>query len=60
MSELEQEFCGVRIGSDYPPPIVDLQQSAKHAREKIWAHKKHPSVQKDNYRILEKHVKRKT
>ncbi|MCL5246814.1 DNA photolyase family protein [Cellulophaga sp. 20_2_10] len=56
MSLMEQTFCGVTLGVDYPLPIVDLQQSAKAARDKIWGHKKHPAVQQEKNRILATHV----
>ena len=58
MTVLEQSFCGVKIGEDYPLPIVDLQKSARVARDKIWEHRKHPAVQKDKKRILNTHVNR--
>lgn len=58
MNPMEQSFCGVTIGVDYPLPIVDLQESARFARDKIWGHKKHPLVQKENKRLLQKHVKK--
>ncbi|MDO6491900.1 MULTISPECIES: cryptochrome/deoxyribodipyrimidine photo-lyase family protein [unclassified Cellulophaga] len=57
MSLMEQTFCGVIIGEDYPLPIVDLQTSAKAARDKIWGHKKHPAVENEKDRILNTHVK---
>ena len=56
MSAMEQTFCGVFIGDDYPMPIVDLQQSSRIARDKIWGHKKHPVVQKEKKRLLQTHV----
>ena len=59
MTEMDQTFCGVRLGKDYPLPIVDLKASAKAARDKIWGHKKHPAVQKEIGRILRLHVKTK-
>ena len=58
MSPLEQEFCGVIIGQHYPSPIVNLEESARAARTKVWGHRKHALVQKENKRILNKHVKR--
>lgn len=58
MSAMEQEFCGVVLGQNYPLPIVQLEESARAARAKVWGHRKHPLVQKENKRILEKHVKR--
>jgi len=32
MTAMEQTFCGITIGVDYPLPIVDLQESARSAR----------------------------
>ncbi len=56
MSEMEQVFCGVVLGEHYPHPIVNLKESAKKAREKIWGHKKHPAVKAEKYRIITTHV----
>ena len=56
MSVMEQTFCGITIGIDYPKPIVDLKTSAKMARDKIWGHKKHPVVKAEKNRILTTHV----
>ena len=56
MSAMEQVFCGVTIGFDYPLPIVDLKTSAKTARDKIWGHKNHPAVTAEKNRILATHV----
>ena len=58
MSSMEQSFSNVKIGKDYPMPIVNLSESAKAARTKVWEHRKHPLVQKENKRILNIHVKR--
>lgn len=59
MTAMEQTFCEVTIGVDYPLPIVELQESARLARDKIWGHKKHPLVEKEKKRILSKHVNNK-
>lgn len=58
MSVMEQTFCDVIIGEKYPFPIVDLQESARLARDKIWGHKKHPAVQQEMSRLLNTHVNR--
>ena len=50
MTRMEQEFCGVIIGKNYPNPIVNLEESARLARKKIWGHKKNPPVVKKNQR----------
>jgi len=56
LSELEQAMYGFTLGKDYPKPIVDLNQSAKSARDKIWSYRKTPAVQKGKKQILETHV----
>ena len=56
MTAMEQSFCGVLMGKAYPLPIVDLQDSSRSARDKIWGHKKHPAVQEEKKRLLKKHV----
>ncbi|WP_062053378.1 cryptochrome/deoxyribodipyrimidine photo-lyase family protein [Aquimarina longa] len=60
MPPMEQIFCNVSIGKEYPFPIVDLQKSSQAARDKIWGHKKHPSVQQEKKRLLAIHVNRNT
>ena len=57
MTDMDQAFCGVLIGKDYPHPIVDLQESGKHARNKIWGHRKNQAVKEDSKRILETHTR---
>ncbi|MFK7784102.1 MAG: deoxyribodipyrimidine photo-lyase/cryptochrome family protein [Crocinitomicaceae bacterium] len=56
MTSMEQTFCGVMIGTDYPAPIVDLNVSGKLAREKMWGHRKHPLVRQEKQRVLGKHT----
>lgn len=56
MTQMEQTFCGVKIGTDYPEPLVDLTISGKLAREKMWGHRKHPIVRAEKKRMLSKHT----
>lgn len=56
MPLMEQVFCGVILGKEYPFPIVNLEESARSARDKIWGHRKHPEVQKEKNNILNMHV----
>ncbi|MFD2202731.1 cryptochrome/deoxyribodipyrimidine photo-lyase family protein [Shivajiella indica] len=56
LTGIEQELFQVKIGVDYPAPIVELELAARFAREKIWQAQKLPSVQKDAERILNKHT----
>lgn len=58
MTELEQQFYGIRIGRDYPEPIVDLAESGRLAREKIWGHREHVLVQQEQQRLLRVHTNR--
>ena len=37
-------------------PIIDLKAASEHARKSLWAHKNHPEVKKENWRILKKHT----
>ncbi len=57
MTEMDQSFYAVRIGEDYPLPIVDLGASGKQARAKIWGHRKNQAVKSDNKRILATHTR---
>ena len=59
MTDMEQAFCGVIIGKTYPKPVVDLQASGKHARDKIWGHRKNRAVKEDSKRILATHTRAK-
>ncbi|SFB85135.1 deoxyribodipyrimidine photo-lyase family protein (cryptochrome) [Algibacter lectus] len=58
MTAMEQTFCNVIMGETYPIPIIDLQESARIARDKIWGHKKHPAVLQEKNRLLQTHVNR--
>ncbi len=57
MTAMDQVFCGVEIGKDYPKPIFNLEQGAKDAREKIYGHREHPLVKKEKQRIIATHTK---
>ncbi len=59
LTEMEQALYEMKLGVDYPKPIVDLVESGRIAREKIWGHRTHDLVKKESQRILEKHTKRK-
>lgn len=57
MTELEQELWGIKIGQDYPKALVDLKESARKAREKIWGHRKHAEVKKEAKRLIRTHAR---
>ena len=56
MPPIEAELAGFRLGEAYPVPIVSLEQASRAAREKLWAHRKHPEVRMEGARILRRHV----
>ncbi len=56
ISEMESKFYQFKIGSDYPLPIVDINETSKKAKNKIWGHLKNKTVQKEKTRILKTHV----
>ncbi len=57
MTELDQAFCGIKIGVDYPFPMVDLVESGKLAREKIWGHRTNTTVKQERIRLINKHTR---
>ena len=60
ITPMEGTFLGFEIGKDYPLPIVDLMESGKAARTKIWGHRKNDLVKKEKERILAVHVKQRS
>jgi deoxyribodipyrimidine photo-lyase len=58
MTELDKEFNDVKL--DYPKPVIDILKAGKIARKKIWSHRKDPAVKKENKRILNQHVRKKS
>jgi deoxyribodipyrimidine photo-lyase len=56
LSVIEQELYQVKLGIDYPYPLVDLEQAGKLARDKIWGHRKQSLVQTESKRIVLKHT----
>ena len=56
MTSMDQSFCGIIIGKDYPSPIVDLVQTRKYASDMLWAMKDDPIVIVESRRILGKHT----
>ena len=55
MTEIDKVFNNVE--TDYPLPIVNLEESGKYAREKIWGHRKDPKVKAENNRIVRTHAR---
>ena len=56
LSDMEQILYEVKIGVDYPEPIVDLSLTRKSASDLVWAMRKTKAARKEGSRILQKHV----
>ena len=58
MNLFDQSCFGFEMGIDYPFPIINLAESGKIARKKIWEHRKSEKVKTESKRILKTHVKK--
>ena len=56
LSDMEQTLYGVKIGVDYPAPVVDLSATRKTASDQVWAMRKTKKARQEGARILAKHV----
>jgi deoxyribodipyrimidine photo-lyase len=56
LSDMEQTLYGVKMGVDYPAPVVDLSATRKTASDQVWAMRKTRTARKESSRILDKHV----
>ncbi|MER0442306.1 deoxyribodipyrimidine photo-lyase [Emticicia sp. W12TSBA100-4] len=56
MTPMEQDLYGFRLGENYPFPIIDLEQTTKFAKDKLWGIRKNIEVKAESKRILSKHV----
>ena len=59
MSDMESSFYNFKIGKDYPSPIIDIKDTSRKAKDKIWAHLKNNKVKQEKKRILKIHVNQK-
>ncbi len=59
MPPMMETMYGVRIGTDYPAPIIDHKQATKAAKDKIYGLRRDPAVKAQAARVLEKHGSRK-
>jgi deoxyribodipyrimidine photo-lyase len=53
---MEQTLYGVKIGVDYPAPVIDLEATRKTASDQVWGLRKTKKARQEGARILEKHV----
>ena len=59
LTAMEQQLHGIKIGKDYPSPIIDIENRSKLGREKIWSVRKNILTQEEGKRILKTHTRRK-
>jgi deoxyribodipyrimidine photo-lyase len=57
MTPMDEAFAGVRIGIDYPRPLVDSETASRVARERWWAFRKEAVVKQENAGIIARHVR---
>jgi deoxyribodipyrimidine photo-lyase len=53
---IEQQFYNCEIGTDYPEPIVNIEETRKYASDIVWSFRKKDEVKVEGKRILKKHV----
>lgn len=57
MTPLEAQMYQIPLESPYLNPVMDLEASAKQARDRLWQWQKLPAVQAEAMRILARHVR---
>lgn len=56
LSPMEQGFYRLKLGEDYPYPIVDIDQTGKSARELLWSWRSRSEVKQEAKQILHRHT----
>ena len=57
MTQMEQALFGLRLGVDYPCPVVNLEESVRKGRDLIWSIRKEKDAKKEGARIVRMHVR---
>ncbi|WP_404399488.1 DNA photolyase family protein [Idiomarina seosinensis] len=60
LTPMEEQLYDFKPGSHYPTPIIDLEVSARKARERLWSWRKKAEVKANKEEILSRHVASKT
>jgi deoxyribodipyrimidine photo-lyase len=58
ITPMEESLYNFKFGVDYPLPIIDAQEAASFAREKLWKVGQGAMAHKENEKILRKHTMR--
>ena len=59
MTPLEESMYEIKYGEDYPKRIVDIQETGKYARDKLWSTLKSNRAKKESKIVLKKFTSRK-
>ncbi len=60
MPAMLRELAGVRLGRDYPAPIVDLEVATREAKARFFAWRSRAVVAAESTRVLQRHGSRST
>ncbi|MCC5878864.1 MAG: FAD-binding domain-containing protein, partial [Idiomarina sp.] len=58
LTPMEESMFAFVVGKDYPRPLVDVEESGRAARQRLWAWQKKLSVQQVNPQLLARHTLR--
>ncbi|WP_396150192.1 deoxyribodipyrimidine photo-lyase/cryptochrome family protein [Flavobacterium sp.] len=56
LTPIEQMLYDFELGTDYPFPIVNLEEARRFSSDFFWSMRKEKEVKKDSSRIIEKHT----
>ncbi len=56
LTPIEQMLYDFEIGTDYPFPIVNLEEARRFSSDFFWSFQKKSEVKEEGKRIVEKHV----
>ena len=57
VTPMEEMMLNFQLGRDYPYPIVDIKDTSKQSRDRLWSWRKRDDVQRESQRILHRHVR---
>lgn len=57
MTLMDESFYNIRLGRDYPRPLIDMEQSVRPQVERLWALRKDGAVRAEKQRMLETHAR---
>ncbi len=56
ITPMDEILNEIRIGKDYPRPLVNISKSGREARDLLWSLRENQLVQQENRRILQRHT----